>query len=113
MITLRYLVAGLALDGAAPAGRQRLTIVATHLPLAKAAPITAAGLRVSLDGGKTWRRAAVTGTGHGRFQATFTAPAGSLVTLRASARDGAGGSVTETISRGYAIAGSPSATMRG
>jgi hypothetical protein len=45
MITLRYLVAGLARDGSAPAGRQRLTIVATHLPLAKAAPIT----------GRAWR----------------------------------------------------------
>ena len=113
MITLRYLVAGLALDGSAPAGRQRLTIVATHLPLAKAAPITGAGLGLSFDGGKTWRRAAVHGTGHGRFRATFTAPAGSLVTLRASARDAAGGIVTETITRGYAIAGSSSATIRG
>jgi hypothetical protein len=55
---------------------------------------------VSFDGGTTWRRASVTGTGPGRFVATFTAPAGSLVTLRASARDAAGGSVTETITRG-------------
>jgi hypothetical protein len=107
LITLRYLVAGLALDGSAPAGRQRLTIVATHLPLAEAAPITAAGLAVSFDGGTTWRRASVAGAGPGRFQATFTAPAGSLVTLRASARDAAGGSVTETITGGYAIAAPP------
>jgi hypothetical protein len=55
----------------------------------------------------------VTGTGHGWFRATFTAPAGSLVTLHASARDAAGGSVTETITRGYAIAGPSSDTMRG
>jgi hypothetical protein len=113
MITLRYLVAGLALDGAAPAGRQTLTIAATHLPLAEASAITGAGLQVSFDGGKTWRRAAVTGTRHGRFRATFTAPAGSLVTLRASARDAAGGSVTETITDGYATAGASAATMRG
>ena len=59
---------------------------------------------MSFDGGTTWRRASVTGTGPGRFVATFTAPAGSLVALRASARDAAGGSVTETITRGYAIA---------
>jgi hypothetical protein len=111
MITLRYLVAGLALDGAAPAGRQMLTIAATHLPLAEASAITGAGLQVSFDGGRTWRRAAVTGTRHGRFRATFTAPAGSLVTLRASARDAAGGSVTETITDGYATAGASAATM--
>jgi hypothetical protein len=113
MITLRYLVAGLALNGAAPAGRQVLTIAATHLPLAKEPAITAAGLQVSFDGGKTWRSAPVTGTGPGRFRADFTAPAGVLVTLRASARDAAGGSVTETITDGYATAGASSATMRG
>ena len=55
----------------------------------------------------------MTGTRHGRFRATFTAPAGSLVTLRASARDAAGGSVTETITDGYATAGASAATMRG
>jgi hypothetical protein len=49
-------------------------------------------------------RLPVAGTGPGRFVATCTAPAGALVTLRASARDAAGGSVTETITRGYAIA---------
>jgi hypothetical protein len=36
MMTLRYLVAGLALDGSVPPGRQTLTITAGHLPLGRA-----------------------------------------------------------------------------
>jgi hypothetical protein len=34
----------------------------------------------------------------------FTAPAGAYVTLRTSATDAAGGSITETITRAYRIA---------
>jgi len=104
MMTLRYQVARLAPDGSAPAGRQVLTITAAHLQLAQAAPVTGASLRVSFDGGATWRHVPVTGTGNGRYRAVFTAPAGASVTLRARARDAAGGSVTETITRGYAVA---------
>src|SRR5262249_23813565 len=47
------------------------------------------------------------------FRATFTAPPGALVTLRASASDTLGGSVTESITRAYrtapAAAGQPAA----
>jgi len=59
---------------------------------------------VSFDGGTTWHRAKVTGTG-GSYTATFTAPAGAKVTLRAKAADAAGGSVAESITSAYQIAG--------
>jgi len=102
MLTLGYSVAGLGLDGSARPGPQKLTITAGHLQLAHAAPITGARAWVSLDGGKTWRLARVAPVpGPGRFAARFTAPAGSLVTLRVQAVDAAGGSITETVYRSY------------
>ena len=104
MMTLRYQVAGMALDGSTPPGRQVLTVTAGHLQLAHGARVTGASVRVSFDGGKTWHPASVTALGKGSFRATFTAPAGAYVTLRTTARDAAGGSVTETITRGYAVA---------
>jgi hypothetical protein len=102
IMTLRYQVAGMALNGSAPPGRQVLTITAGHLQLTKAARVTGASVQASFDGGKTWRPASVTAIGGGRFRATFTAPAGAYVTLRTTAHDAAGGSITETITRGYA-----------
>ena len=104
MMTLRYQVAGMALNGSAPAGRQALTITAGHLQLAKAASVTGASVQVSFGGGKTWHRASVTALGGGRFRAEFTAPAGAYITLRTIAHDAAAGSITETITRAYATA---------
>jgi len=100
MMTLRYRVARLALDGTAPPGRQVLQVSAGHLQVAKAAPVTRASVSVSFDGGKTWHRARVAGHG-GSYAAAFTAPPGALVTLRTSAADAAGGTVTETITSAY------------
>jgi hypothetical protein len=62
--------------------------------------VTRASVSVSFDGGKTWHPATVTGH-EGRYTATFTAPAGAKVSLRASAADAAGGSITETITSAY------------
>jgi hypothetical protein len=100
MLTLRYAVAGLSLHDAAPAGRQVLHVSVGHLQAAKASAITRAAVSVSLDGGQTWHRAKVTGK-DGQYTAVFSAPAGSKVTLRTSAGDAAGGSVTETITSAY------------
>ena len=104
MMTLQYAVAHLRLDGAAPAGRQVLDLGVGHLQAAKASKVTTASVSVSFDGGKTWHRAAFTGTG-GSYTAAFTAPAGAKVTLRAKAADAAGGSVAETITNAYQTAG--------
>ena len=102
MMTLRYAIAGLSLDGSTTAGRQVLHVTAGHLPLAKATAVTSAAVSVSFDGGKTWHPATVTGH-DGSYTATFTAPAGAKVSLRTSASDAAGGSITETLMNAYQI----------
>jgi hypothetical protein len=103
MMTLGYAVAGLSLSGSAPAGAQVLHVTAGHLQLANAANVTGAKVAVSFDGGKTWQDATVTGSG-GSYTASFTAPAGAKVSLRTSASDAAGGTITETILNAYQIA---------
>jgi hypothetical protein len=104
MMTLRYDVHRLALNGSAPAGRQAIGITVGHLQLARAARIARASVSVSFDNGKTWHRATVTRSGPGQFAAAFSAPAGAYVMLRTSAADAAGGGITETITRAYKIA---------
>jgi hypothetical protein len=105
MMTLQYAVAGLSLHGAAQAGRQVLHVSVGHLQAAKASGIARAAVSVSFDGGTTWHRTQVTGTG-GHYTAAFTAPAGTKVTLRTSASDAAGATITETIANAYQIANS-------
>jgi hypothetical protein len=102
MITLRYRIRALALDGSVPPGRQVLGVTVGHLQLAKAAKVTSTTVAVSFNNGATWHDATMTGA-NGKYHAIFTAPAGSHVTLQVHAADAAGGSVTETITRGYKI----------
>src|SRR6185437_4895975 len=112
MMTLAYQVAGLTLAGATPPGRQQIGLSIGHIQLAAGPAITSAALAVSFDGGKTWRPAQVTpGSAAGQFTASFTAPAGAFVTLRTTATDAAGGSVTETITRAYRTAAATARTM--
>jgi hypothetical protein len=108
MMTLRYGVIGLGLDGATAPGQQVVRVLVGHLQFARAAKITGAAVSVSFDGGKTWRAARVTGRG-ASYAAVFFAPPGAHVTLRTSASDAAGGSVTETITNAYQIASSSAA----
>jgi hypothetical protein len=103
MMTLRYAVPGMALDGQVPAGRVVVGLTVGHLQLVKPIAVTRAALSVSFDGGKTWQQARVTGR-NGSYQAVFTAPAGAYVMTRTSAQDAAGGSVTETITRAFQVA---------
>jgi hypothetical protein len=102
MMTLRYGVVGLRLNGSAAPGQQVVRVLVGHLQLARAAKVTGATVSVSFDGGKTWRAARMTGRA-GRYAAVFRAPPGARVTLRTSASDAAGGSVTETITRAYQV----------
>jgi hypothetical protein len=106
MMTLQYHVHGMALNGTAAAGPQVLDLAAGHIqPLASPAAVTGAGVQVSFDDGRTWHAAHVTSLSHGNYRVTYTAPAGSYVTLRTTVTDAAGGSITEAITRGYRIAG--------
>ena len=101
MMTLDYQVQGLGLGGIAPAGPQVLSFTAGHLQLSRASAVTGATAAVSFDGGAHWQPATVTSQGAGQFRAAFTAPPGALVTLRVTARDAAGGSISDTIQRAY------------
>jgi hypothetical protein len=104
MMTLQYQVPDMTLQGTVPAGRQVIGITAGHLQLARAAAVSGAQVSVSFDGGQHWQAAAVSALGAGHFSAAFTAPAGTFVTLRVTARDAAGGSIAETIQRAYQTA---------
>jgi hypothetical protein len=107
MMTLLYQVAGLGLDGTAPAGNQLVVIKAGHLQLAPAAPVTAMTVSVSFNGGKTWQPAAVSSLGDRSFAAAFAGPSSPVapyVSLRVQASDGAGNSITETVIRAYQAA---------
>ena len=102
-MTLEYAVAGESLHGATHAGRQTIHLSVGHLQLVKGARITRASLSVSVNGGKTWHRARLTGR-DGSYTATFTAPAGVRVSLRTSAADAAGGTIIETLPGAYQVA---------
>jgi hypothetical protein len=94
-------VAGLSLTGRVKAGRQVLAISVSHFqPAVTTARIAKVGVQVSFDAGATWRPARVTGGG-GAWTAVFAAPAGATVSLRTSAADTAGSSVTETLRGAY------------
>jgi subtilisin family serine protease len=77
--------------------------VATQ-PGAKAAKVRSVTVEVSYDEGATWRAATVRPTGD-RFEVRIPAggTAGGYASLRATATDGAGNKVTETITRAYAL----------
>lgn len=101
MMTLDYQVAGLDLFGRAHPGQQAISFTAGHIQLAPASRITRAAMTVSYDGGKTWHPARVTRISADKFRGVFTAPAGATVTVRTSAADAAGGTITETITSAY------------
>jgi hypothetical protein len=103
MMTLRYAVQNLALDGSAPAGLQLVRLAVGHVQLARATRIVRVTARVSFDGGTTWQDARVIGR-NGRYTIVFSAPPGARVTLGVSAADAAGGSVTQMVTSAYATA---------
>ncbi len=108
LLTLDYAVAGLGLHGRAPAGAQVLRVETGHQQLAAGPKITSVTVQVSFDDGVTWRPAQVVGTGDTRY-AVFSAPPASYVSLKVTAADAAGGTIAETITRGYATAAAASA----
>jgi len=103
LLTLAYAVNGLALDGTTAPGAQRVTVRVGHLQLAATPKITKVTVQVSVNGGKTWTPATVTGSG-GTYEARFAAHPGQLISLRTTATDAAGGQISETITGAYATA---------
>jgi hypothetical protein len=103
MMTLDYHVHGLSLSGTAPAGPQAIGLNVGHIQLASAAKITGASAQVSCDGGNTWQNAVVRAAGRGNFTITFSEKSECLVTMKVTATDSAGDSVTETIDNAYQV----------
>ena len=104
MMTLNYGVRGLASDGRTRPGSQRIDLDVGHLQLATSARITSATAEVSFNDGQSYQPASVTSLSGGRFRIRFTAPAGVDVSMRVSAADADGSSITETILRAYGVA---------
>ncbi|MEV0330721.1 S8 family serine peptidase [Micromonospora echinospora] len=93
----------LALDNSVRAG-SRLTIPLTFAQQATAGRVTSATVSVSFDDGRTWT-AAPTAEKHGTYTATVRHPRNSsgFVSLRATAVDSAGNTVTTTVYRAYQV----------
>ncbi|MEV6877420.1 hypothetical protein [Amycolatopsis sp. NPDC051128] len=106
LLTLGYAVGGLRLDGSTLSGPQGLDLTVGHLQQSTASPVTAATVQYSTDG-TTWQDAAVTARGDGVFHADFTATTesfrGTDVSLRVTASDAAGATITETITAAYHV----------
>jgi hypothetical protein len=111
LMTLDYHVRAMALNGSTAPGRQQIGLDVGHIQLGGRARITSVTARVSGNGGRTWRPAAVRADQAGHYTLTFTASAGTGVTLRVSARDAAGGSITETIRDAYGVRATPAAAV--
>ena len=107
MLTLDYQVRHLSLDGVAPAGPQQVSVSVGHIQLSRPSAIVSAKARVSWDNGLSWHSATVTGTSAGNYLVSFTPPPTVDVTLSFTARDAAGGSVSETITSAYAVGPAP------
>jgi hypothetical protein len=104
MMTLLYHVHDMTLNGTTAPGAQVMDVNVGHIQLANPSAITSATVQFSVNDGATWHDALVIRLGPGLYRAFYTAPAGAYVTLRTTATDAAGGSITETITRGYQIA---------
>ncbi|MGI5521479.1 S8 family serine peptidase [Micromonospora sp. CA-259024] len=93
----------LALDNSAQAG-STLAIPLTFAQQATAGPVKSAEVSVSFDDGRTWT-AAPTAEKRGRYAATVSHPkkTSGFVSLRATAVDSNGNTVTTTVYRAYAL----------
>lgn len=107
LLSLNYTVAGENLTGDAPAGTQVVKIGVSGQQLSATPKVTSVAAEVSFNDGSTWQPVSILGEGATRY-AVFTADAGSRVSLKVSAADTAGSSITETIIRGYSVAAAAS-----
>jgi hypothetical protein len=103
LLTLAYLVQGEGLDGLTQPGQQTVSLHVGHIQLGGSAAIKGATAQVSYNDGDSWAPASVTAQGGGRFRITFNAPAGVDVSLKVSASDAKGSSISETLIRGYGV----------
>ena len=65
--------------------------------------VTSGSLSVSYDDGLTWHTVVLTKTAAGEWTARFKAPSHGFVSIRAAASDSRGNSISEDITRAYAL----------
>ena len=95
------------LGGTAKGGKQKIGFSASHLPGVRGGGRIVAGtLAVSFDDGVTWRPVPVTRAAGGGWTASFTAPERGYVSLRATARDDAGNTISQEVIRAYRLGAS-------
>ncbi|MBB2940744.1 subtilisin family serine protease [Actinoplanes lutulentus] len=89
---------------AAPAGKKfAFPVIVEHQPGVKVGKVKSVKLEVSYNDGKTWQKAGLRGSGDKRL-ATVQHPKGKgFVSLRVSASDTAGNTVTQTVIRAYGL----------
>jgi len=95
------------LTGTIPLGRSTATLSVGHIQGAPKLAITAAGVQTSLDHGRTWHQAHITRIGGGRFRIVLSNPdsaADQPLSLRITAKDAAGATITETVLNAARIA---------
>ena len=109
VVSARYLLATDERNSSTSAV-QKMALTVAHLSYdgrGSHAPITAATVAVSFDGGATWTPAKVTGSaGHYAVSWPNTGAAGSAPSLRVTARDAAGNAIDQTIEKAYTYGGS-------
>ncbi len=101
----------LATDGTGTSHRtdQRMGLEIGHVAYQGAgsrAAITSAAVQVSFDDGRTWQKASVTGSA-GHYQAHWTNPAaarGTNPSIRVSATDADGNTLSQTVMHAYTVA---------
>ncbi|MFI0898097.1 hypothetical protein [Streptomyces sp. NPDC020983] len=89
-----------------PDAVQSLDLTVGHLSYddrGSRSPVTSAGVSVSFDGGATWQPAALTG-GTGTYHATWRNTGATAPSIRVTAADAAGGTITQTVTAAYGIA---------
>ena len=90
-------------------GRQTIGLTASHLPGAVGTgTITGGTLSVSYDDGATWHPVALDKadkSAAGHWTASFDAPAAGFVSLKATAWDNAGNSISQEVTRAYGLSG--------
>ncbi|MDQ1651986.1 MAG: hypothetical protein QOI35_1186 [Cryptosporangiaceae bacterium] len=89
-------------DNKAAAGAFSVPLSVERAPNSGNGTVKNVTVEVSYDGGKTWTAAPLTGSGTKRV-ASVTNPAGGTVSLRATAADSAGNTVTQTIVNAYLV----------
>ena len=86
-----------ALDGTVAPGRATMAVTFRHASGAPRIPIRSAAVEVSFDDGQTWTRTSLAGTGGGRYLARWTNPAGAHLSVRVTAGDTAGATLTQSV----------------